>query len=431
MKITVLTSGSRGDAQPYLALALGLKARGHDVRFAAQEPARALVEAYGMQFAPIGVERNVMLEDEGNRTVLAKVGRNPLAVATRIGGFVRLAEQMASRLLGDAAGVCQGTDLILCAAHNFYAGEAVAKALGCRLAYLCLQPLTPSKQVPNLLFPAWPTWLRTLGRSQYCWASHWLTLQPIWFLTRGRLNRIRRQVLDLPPHPGSFRMLTISNGAERLHGYSEVVLPRPSDWSANQHVCGYWFLDPPPHWQPPPTLQSFLASGPAPVVVGFSSVIDGQADEMTDWIVTALRQTGQRGILVRGWGGLRHPGSSAGDMFCTDDIPHGWLLPKCHAVIHHGGAGTTGAALRAGLPALVIPYVSDQFFWARRLRELGAATQPLPRSKASLTSLVRGLQAIVAGSDLRQTAAALGARLRADDGVTTAITVLTERGVLD
>ncbi|MFC6659857.1 glycosyltransferase [Deinococcus multiflagellatus] len=137
---------------------------------------------------------------------------------------------------------------------------------------------------------------------------------------------------------------------------SPSVVPRPSDWPAHAHLTGAWFLPQGP-WTPPADLEAFLAAGPAPVSIGFGSMGLRDPADTTALVLDALAQTGQRAVLLSGWGGL-----AAGDLpdhvFAASPLPHSWLFPRVSAVVHHGGAGTTAAGLRAGVPSVITPFLA-------------------------------------------------------------------------
>jgi UDP:flavonoid glycosyltransferase YjiC (YdhE family) len=217
----------------------------------------------------------------------------------------------------------------------------------------------------------------------YHLASHYLTEQIFWQFARPAVNRWRQAALDLPPYPllGVFDQLYQADQFF-LYGYSPLVVPKPANWPDSAQVTGYWFLDHPADWQPPADLQDFLTSGDPPVYVGFGSMPDRNAAEITEITIEALAQTGRRGLLLTGWGGLTNA-DLPDYLFKIEAAPHDWLFPRMAAVVHHGGAGTTAAGLRAGVPSLVVPYFGDQFFWGQRVAELEVGPRPLARQKLS------------------------------------------------
>jgi UDP:flavonoid glycosyltransferase YjiC (YdhE family) len=194
-------------------------------------------------------------------------------------------------------------------------------------------------------------------------------------------------------------------------------------------VAGYWFLEPPKVWTPPASLVEFINAGPPPIYIGFGSMTDENVEGLAAIIIDALKQTNARAILAKGWAGLS-PADLPTDAFLTDDVPHAWLFPKVAAVIHHGGAGTTGAAFRAGIPSIVIPFILDQFFWGRRVYELGVGPRAIPRKRLTAERLVAAIKAATTDQSMRDRARMLGEQIRQEDGIHTAVSVIAQYGIV-
>jgi sterol 3beta-glucosyltransferase len=183
-------------------------------------------------------------------------------------------------------------------------------------------------------------------------------------------------------------------------------------------VTGYWFLDDAPGWVPG-ELVDFLRSGPPPLLVGFGSTPFPEPERATDLVVRALTSARQRCVVVSGGSGLA-TGRLTDDILGIDFVPHDWVLPQVCAVVHHGGAGVTGAAIRAGLPSVVVPVFADQPFWAQRVFELGVGPPPIPARKLTADALASAVR-LTTSPGMRRRAAALGARVRAENGVARAV----------
>jgi UDP:flavonoid glycosyltransferase YjiC (YdhE family) len=208
-----------------------------------------------------------------------------------------------------------------------------------------------------------------------------------------------------------------------LYSYSATVIPKPANWRDRHHVTGYWFLDAAADFVPPADLVDFLAAGSPPICIGFGSMTGRDPAATTAIVLDALEQTGQRGILLSGWGGIGQM-ALPNTVFQLESAPHDWLFPKVSAVVHHGGAGTTAAGLRAGVPAIVVPFFSDQPFWGDRLAKLGVAPQPIPKKTLTVERLTTALQAVTADHTMRSRAATIGEKIRAENGVQTAVAVI-------
>ena len=149
------------------------------------------------------------------------------------------------------------------------------------------------------------------------------------------------------------------------------------------------------------------------------------AGALTDVALESLARTGQRGVLSSGWGTLG-AGALPPTVIAVRDVPHEWLLPRMRAVVHHGGAGTTGAALRAGVPSIIAPLGFDQPYWGRRVAELGVGPPPIPRRRLTIERLASAIDRAVRDEAMRRRAAELGAQLRTEHGVQAAVAVVEE-----
>ena len=419
MLLTIVTAGSRGDVQPYVALALGLQRGGYDVRVATHETFRDFVAGHGLAFEPIAGDPRAILGGAAADAWLA-TGRNRNMLR-----FARELRQLAGPLieqsLHDYWRVCQGADAVIFSSVAMPAWD-VARRLGVPAFAALLQPLSRTRAFPTVGFRGGRglVGVPVVGPALN-YASHVAAEQVMWQSVRGRVNRWRSATLGLAPSPflGPFAEMR-RLGTPTLYGFSERVVPRPHDWGDDVHLTGWWTLPPRPDWQPPEELTAFLDAGPPPVYVGFGSMTPASAGPMTATILEALERAGVRGVLQRGWGSLGG-GTLPPWAIAVGDAPHEWLLPRMRAVVHHGGAGTTGAALRAGVPSIVVPLGFDQPFWGRRVAALGVGPEPLSRRALTAARLADAVGRAVSDEEMRERAAALGAALRAEDGVERAV----------
>ena len=179
------------------------------------------------------------------------------------------------------------------------------------------------------------------------------------------LNKWRHDRLGLPSI-GWREDLERMRRMPHLLGYSPAVIPRPRDWKPWVHVTGYWFLDDPGAYRPPPALQAFLDAGPPPLGIGFSSQVGRNTAGITTAVVDAVTQASQRAVIITGSGGLKGLKGLAlpNHVHVVETVPYDWLFPRISAMVHHGGAGSTAAAMRFGLPQLGVPFGFDQALWA-------------------------------------------------------------------
>lgn len=208
-----------------------------------------------------------------------------------------------------------------------------------------------------------------------------------------------------------------------LHALSEAVLSRPGDWPESAYITGYWFLKRENTWTPPPDLQSFLDAGEPPVYIGFGSMAGRKPQRLATIVIDALQIAGMRGIIATGWGGLT-PETLPNSILKIETAPHDWLFPRVAAVVHHGGAGTTAAGLRAGKPSVIIPFFGDQPFWGRQVYLLGAGTKPILQKKLTADNLANAINEAISNPDIQKKAESIGNKIRQEDGIKNAITVI-------
>lgn len=403
MRLAVLSLDTRGGIQPYLALALGLKRAGHEVRMVAPGSFAGTIQQWGLPVSPLTGNM-----EEALRLAGAATERGALA-------SMRYAKRETTRRISEwtreVLAACQGVELITGGVGGMVAGQSVAEKLGVPFLQAHLQPVgAPTSAFPGVLLPGVPAWLGGFGRR----LSHSLSEFGLWAPFRGAMAQARQEVLGLPE-----REAPVGKDLPVLYGFSPLVIPPPPDWGPLRHITGYWNLPAGPGWTPPPALEAFLAAGPPPVCLGFGSMASEDPQALSTLVLEAVRQAGVRAVLLSGWGGLAQV--TRDDVFVTAEAPHDWLFPRMAAVVHHGGAGTTGAALRAGVPAIVVPFTMDQPFWGSRVAALGVGPTPIPRKKLSVERLSAALRSTVADQSMRARAAALGEKLRAEDGVGNAV----------
>lgn len=416
MRVAVLAIGSRGDVQPYVALGLGLRAAGHDVRLATHEGFRGLVEGSGLAFAPIGGDPQALVASEAGVAWLES-GRNPVAFVRRLAPFAR---EVGLRVAGDVLAAAGDADAIVGSALAL-AGYHVAEARGVPFLGAFLQPLSPTAAFPTVLAPAGD--LGPVGNR----LSARLVATAIELPFRGLVNGWRRDALGLPPLRGvDFTARVARERVPTLYGFSPLVVPRPADWPPQLHVCGWWSLPAPQGWAPDGRLAAFLDAGPPPVFVGFGSMRPRDPARAAQVVVEALRRARLRGVIAAGWAELSARGALGDDVLVVGEVPHDRLFPRCAAVVHHGGAGTTGTALRAGVPSFAVPFFADQFFWGARAARLGVGPSPLPARGLEPARLSAAIRTAATNARMRGRARAVGGALAREDGVAAAVAAFTD-----
>jgi UDP:flavonoid glycosyltransferase YjiC (YdhE family) len=412
-RIAIVAIGTRGDVQPFLALGDGLRRAGHSVCLITHDLYAEPAAALDLALAPLSGDIRAMVAD-ATAGVASRLRRNPVAKYLH---NRRNSRAMAALWIGECLEACRDAEAIIATGAGFFIGAPVAERLGLPLIQAYTQPVTPTRAFPSP-FLGQNSW-RAPGIVNLL--RHHVLRQLSWQSLRPAINAARRDRLGLPGWPlrGPWARLE-RRGAPVLYGYSPQVLPRPDDWPAQHKLAGYWFLDRAQTWQPPPALEEFLAARPGVIHVGFGSVILPDRRRMCEMIVAALRRTGRRAVLVAGWSGFE-PADLPDNILAIDEVPYAWLLPRIAATIHHGGGGTASAGLRAGVPSITIPFLSDQHFWGTRLHELGVAAPPIPYRRLTVGRLAEAIEHVTGNDTMARKAADLAAAIRAEDGVSHAV----------
>jgi UDP:flavonoid glycosyltransferase YjiC (YdhE family) len=409
MKITISTLGSRGDTQPYLALGVGLRQAGHRVTLVAPRSFTEWIQSYGVNAHLVRFNPQEVMQS------LAKT-KNPFQAMRAMREVMNTGVMEA---LDDCWQAAQDTDFLIQTGTGNNALEIAARR-GIPVAFAYLVPMPPTHAFPMFMLP----FRFSLGEG-YNYLTHILIQRVLWSGMGGPTTNRWRTRLGLRAWRSEAEMhrYARSLGTPSLYGYSPSVLPKPSDWDDDQHVTGYWFLDAQPDWEPPADLLRFLESGPPPVYVGFGSMSQENPERQTRLALRALELTGQRGVLLTGWGGVTRL-SAPPNVFFVDNVPHAWLFPRMAAVVHHGGAGTTGAGLRAGAPNVITPFGGDQVAWADLVVKLGVGPRAPGIKQLTAEKLAEAINSAVNDSALRARAAALGGKIRAENGVARAVEVI-------
>ncbi|GAB4115301.1 MAG: glycosyltransferase [Roseiflexaceae bacterium] len=404
MKILIVTVGSRGDVQPYLALAVGLQAAGHHVRLATLSDFREFIGSYGVPFAPLRGEFLALLQTAEGRAALVGKGN--------IWKLIQEVQPLYRNMLDDAWEASADADLVIYHPKAMSGYSIAEKRQIPGILALPLPLFSPTHAFPSPILPVADLggWLNK--------ASHHLVTNLASSSVRATVNRWRHERLQLGPIKDELQLR--GQPIPRLYGYSQHVLPTPSDWDAASIATGYWFLERQADWQPSAELSAFLRAGPAPIYIGFGSMPAQDAAAKTTLVIEAIRRCGQRALLASGWGGLQAQ-SLPSDVMLIDSAPHDWLFPQMAAVVHHGGAGTTAAGLRAGVPSVICPFFGDQPFWGRRVAELGAGPEPIPQQRLTAERLTQAITNAITIPSIRQAAQVLSRRIAQEDGIAQAI----------
>jgi UDP:flavonoid glycosyltransferase YjiC (YdhE family) len=420
VQVNLLTFGTRGDVQPALALGLGLEQAGFDVQIVAFEEFRSFIEEYGLAFIPLDADLQNLLTRTSGEKMFRGTGAFEL---------IKLFRLMIASMFTELLTKSQDCDLLISNPATAMFANSIAEKLGIPHIETTVFPGWPTRAFPSFFGP-WPTSWGIPRGGFWGWVVGGLnrfSYKPVnglvWLSIRPIIERCRVEILDLPKKN---QKSVNTQPPPILAGFSEYVLPIPPDWPKTVHLSGYWFLDT-PAFKPPASLLTFLNSGSPPVYVGFGSMPSEDPVKMTELVLQALEMSGQRGILhtgnqALGYGMTKLPPESSA--YFVDSIPHDWLMPHTAAVAHHGGAGTTAAGIRAGVPSILIPIGADQRLWAFRVEQLGVGPKAIPHAKLTAEKLAEAIHEVITDKDIQQKASVLGNKIREEDGVGKAVKIV-------
>jgi len=410
VRILIFAIGSRGDVQPYVALGLGLKGKGHHVRIAASLEFKELIETYGLDF--FGLTWNSREFMSGPTT---DTGRNMVKLFTRAFHKDKL---FSNEMLSECVEASRGMDVAILTPLAYW-GAKVRQPFGIPKLMTSLAPVSPTREFPQFIFPSLPN--NVPFRKHYNLLSYTLSVNVSWTL-------MRKALMDMGKETPEFSRPPILNPWYQpdnqqipiLYGYSPSVIPPPSDWGDWLMVTGFWFLDRPSDWKPPMEVLDFLGSGKTPIFIGLGSLSVKNPELFANQVFEALAMAGERAIFAVGWSDLKKIRSPK-NVLMLDAIPHDWIFGHVSAVVHHGGAGVFAASLRAGLPSLAVPHFADQFLWGDRIEALGVGPKSIPRQRLTPKQLADAITKMAHDKEIRLKAAELGKKIQEENGVSRAV----------
>ncbi len=377
--ITILCAGSRGDFQPYIALAQQLKNLGKNVRIAGSKSFEGFIRSYGIDFYPIEADIQTLNIDP---KLLKEAGSadNPLKMLL---AFNKMKEY-GIYMVNDYYSACEGSELIIY--HP-----------GCTIGYFAAQKLG----IPSVLASPFPmhNTKEYLSVVMYGKAkSNILTKKISYAMIQGMLWMASKSSVKgfwknrFGKAPDNFGC-PFEKHTDKKHpaivSCSNFVFKRPEDWNENIHQKGYWFVEEPYEYSPSDELAAFLNAGEKPVYIGFGSMTSLEKhDGLAEMAAEAIIKSGKRGIIC----GMGKPANLPNNIIAIDSIPHSWLFNRVSAVCHHGGAGTTAAGFKAGIPSIIVPFSNDQFAWAHRAYDLGVGAKPIPKKELNAEKLAAAIR---------------------------------------
>ncbi len=419
MNVFIVTAGSRGDVQPFIALGQGLKQAGHTVTLCTCSSFKTFITEHGLNYGYMNNDFIKLVGSETGRKAI-EGGKNAFSLIKTSLTLLKESKALNRDMLEDAWNAAQAVQPDIIIFHpKVLAGSHIAEKLGIPAIMALLVPaIVPTAEFVATGFPN-----LKLG-AKYNQLSYGIVRRG-YRMYDDVVNEFRQTTLDLSPVPKDQNPLQMSNGKpiSVIHGYSKHISPRPNDWPRTAHTTGYWFLEHREDYQPPSDLVDFLAAGEAPIYVGFGSMAGRNPERITSAVIEAIQQSGVRGIIATGWGGLK-AAHLPETIFKLEHVSHDWLFPQVSAVIHHGGAGTTAAGLRASKPTIICPFLIDQPYWGERIYSLGAGSKPIPQKNLTATKLAAAIRKVTTESSIQETAERISSKLNSEDGIGNAISII-------
>lgn len=413
LRVTCLTIGSRGDVQPYIALCKGLMKEGHKARIATHAEFGPWILKHGIDFEPI----------EGDPAVLMQLCvENGMFTISFMKEATFRFRSWIEGLMDSAWRACQNSDVII-ESPSAMVGIHIAEALQVPYFRAFSMPWTRTRAFPHAFFVP-----NKKSGGTYNYMTYTLFDQLFWQSTSGQMNNWRRRQLGLKPT--SLSRLGV-NKVPFLYNFSKNVVRQPLDWSEWVRITGYWFLDEEAGWTPPAELTAFIKKakdeGKKLVYIGFGSITVDNPAALTETVVRAVVDNDLRCVLSKGWSDrmVKDSKLESAEVELPPEIlqirysvPHSWLFPQMDAITHHGGAGTTGASLRAGKPTIIKPFFGDQYFFGSRVEDLGVGIYVRIMNEKKFG---RALYLATHDERMRKKAKFIGEQIRSEDGVATAI----------
>lgn len=420
-RIVITSYGSTGDLNPFLAIGVALRDRGHAVTFAVEERFAPAVAA--LRFPVHHLSGDAEADLLPYQRALFGGGSPFTSVSAIVNHYI--APHLRARI-EELRAACESADLLLSSASQM-AARAVAELTGIPWISVALSPtfasryLIPQPQAFNLPGPL------QHAANRIGWDIGNAALRRI---VDRPINAVRAE-LGLPPARDLLSFGSLSRTYTTV-AVSPAFTPRPSDWSAYLHVTGFCFWDTPAAWQEPPELAGLLDGSRPVVAVSTGSMAPSVQRRFANFFaasVTAIRELGARALVIGAEPASLPEVADDGETLILPFAPFSTVYPRCAAVIHHGGIGTLAQALRAGVPSLVVPWGADQFFTAGQVTRIGAGRW-LRRRGYTSDKARRTLDALLNDPAYHQRTRAIAGEIASEDGPG-AICAAVENALMD
>ncbi|GAM87287.1 hypothetical protein ANO11243_053090 [Dothideomycetidae sp. 11243] len=443
MNIAILVVGSRGDVQPFVALGKQLQAEPyrHRLRICTHPNFKDFVEENGLEYYSIGGDpeklMSYMVRNPGIMPTMASIKAGDISarrheIAEMLQGCWRACTEAGNGI--DPVRIAHGdykdgheedifrdlpipfvADAII-SNPPAYANIHIAEKLGIPLHMMFTMPWSPTSAFSHPLANV------DQKRADVKFANY-MSYYHVELLTweglSDLINKFREKTLFLDPiDPAWGYILMPYLKVPFTYFWSQALIPKPADWGSHITISGFQFLSLASSFKPPTDLQTFLDGGPPPVYIGFGSIVVDDPNKLTTMVLEAVKQTGVRALVSKGWGNLGGHDIPE-NVFLLGNVPHDWLFPRCSAVVHHGGAGTTAIGIALGKPTVVVPFFGDQPWWGNMIYQAGAGAEPVPYKNMTAQKLADSIKRVLE-PDVQERAHELSAKIRNETGAETA-----------
>ncbi len=402
-RIAVVCNDTRGGVQPYVALARGLKQAGFDVRAVSPGNLSYMFLTEGIPVTSLSCTSQTEID------AIPSVGEMGTLAAMRY-----MASELPKQIVNwsqETLAACEGVDVMAGGIGGIVIGKAAADRLGVPFIKTHLQPIgIRTSAFPGMMFPHTPRWLG----SWVTHLSHVASDKVAWMPFQRAVSGARTALL------GSKSPAKARGPEFALYGFSRHVLDISGATNGTKIATGYWQLSAKQSWSPPTDLTNFLTGSKPIISIGFGSMSSSNPEKVIRLIRSAVNLAGVKAVVLSGWNGIQMQDTDD-QLFFAKDLPHDWLFSKVDAIVHHGGAGTTGAALTSGKPTIVVPFTMDQPFWGSRVEALGVGQMPIPRKTLTSENLAEAIRRCILDSAMQKRAEELGQLLQNENGVATAV----------
>lgn len=411
MRVCFFTLGSRGDVQPYVALAKCLIEHGHETTICTGASFQRFIESNGIRFNKTALDLMELAKTAEGKAVLESPSKHMGLVMKFSRDVIRPAYR---KTMDDFYDGARDADIIV-----YHPKALGAVDISVKLGIPCVSmppiPITyPITEFPNLAISPTANFGKAINRMTY------MINRKIESTQIKEINDFRSKTLSLPKRKAG--IYTFDRSGEEIptvYPVSPLLFPEVNSWNGHVFLPGFFFLHSKNDLDS--NLEAFLCNGKKPVTVTFSSMPLKDPNAFMGKLEAALTATGNRAVVLSGNSGILNSDNER--IYVTKQAPHDLLFARSNGAIHHGGAGTMATALCAGIPQLIIPFSVDQPFWANRLYKFGCSVKPLREKTLTVDDLSNALIGLES-SDIRRIAREVGQTIRSEHGVENAVSYL-------